>query len=60
MPYFSIPPLGWGAGWAAGNVFRFNTDGANAPVWVVRCIAPSNAFVGQDAMTLAVRGDIDA
>lgn len=59
-PYFTIPSAGWGSGWATGNVYRFNTDGANAPAWVVRSIAPSDPFVGQDKITVAVRGDIDA
>lgn len=59
-PYFTIPAAGWGAGWAAGNVYRFNTSGANAPVWVIRSIAPSDPFVGQDSMTLAIRGNVNA
>lgn len=59
-PYFTIPAAGWGAGWAAGNVYRFNTDGANAPVWLIRSVAPSDPFVGQDSMTLAIRGSVDA
>lgn len=59
-PYFTINHLGWGAGWATGNVLRFNTDGANNPLWVVRSIAPSDPFVGQDKITIAARGDIDA
>lgn len=59
-PYFTIPAAGWGSGWAAGNVYRFNTDGANAPVWLIRSIAPSDPFVGQDSMTVAIRGNVDA
>lgn len=59
-PYFTIPSTGWGSGWAAGNVYRFNTDGANAPVWLIRSIAPSDPFVGQDSMTVAIRGNVDA
>lgn len=60
QPYFSIPAAGWGAGWAAGNVFRFNTDGANAPIWLIRSIAPSDPFVGQDKLTVALRGNVNA
>ncbi len=40
-PYFTIPLAGWSLGWAAGNVERFNTAGANAPIWLARCVAPS-------------------
>lgn len=40
QPYFTIPSAGWGTGWAAGNVLRFNTVGARAPFWAARCISP--------------------
>lgn len=59
-PYFSIPAAGWGVGWAAGNVFRFNTEGANAPVWAVRVVSPSAPSSGPDSLTLGIRGDVDA
>lgn len=59
-PYFTLPSAGWGAGWAAGNVFRFNTDGANAPVWLIRSIAPSDPYSGQDKFTVALRGNVNA
>ena len=36
VPYFSLPVLGFGGGWAAGNVIRFNTEAANYPAWVAR------------------------
>jgi hypothetical protein len=57
-PYFSIPSTGWGTGWGVGNVFRFNTDGANYPMWVARTVAPSVAG-GSDGVTLEVRGDVN-
>lgn len=60
VPYFTLRATGWGSGWSAGNVLRFNTDGATAPFWIVRSIVPSDPFVGQDKITVAVRGDIDA
>lgn len=28
VPYFRLPALGWGNGWATGNVLRFNTIGS--------------------------------
>lgn len=59
-PFFSIPAAGWGGGWAAGNVYRFNTTGANAPVWLIRSIAPSAPYGLQDSMSLAIRGNVDA
>jgi hypothetical protein len=59
-PYFSIPSTGWGTGWATGNVYRFNTDGANAPVWLIRSTAPSDPFVGQDKFSVALRGSVNA
>ena len=59
-PYFTIPAAGWGAGWATGNVLRFNTAAANYPVWIARCIQQSDAAVGSDKFCIQIRGDIDA
>ncbi len=60
VPYFTIPVLGWGSGWAAGNVLRFNTKAANFPLWVARTTLQSPAAApGTDQMTLSIRGDID-
>lgn len=59
-PYFTIEAAGWGTGWATGNVLRFNTTGASAPFWTIRSIQPSEAFVGQDKLAVALRGSIDA
>lgn len=58
-PYFTLAPEGWGLGWSNGNVLRFNTRGANAPVWAIRVIQPSAVTTGSDSMTLAARGDIN-
>lgn len=58
-PYFHIPALGWGSGWAAGNVLRINTVGAMYPVWVVRTVQQGPATVLDDAFTLLIRGDVD-
>lgn len=57
-PYFTLRSLGWGAGWSAGNVFRFNTQGANVPIWVGRCVAPSVPS-GDDSVTLQLRGYVN-
>lgn len=59
QPYFTIPALGWGSGWALGNVLRFNTVGSIYPVWVVRTILQGPETVDQDTFTLLIRGDVD-
>jgi hypothetical protein len=60
VPYFTLQPAGWGLGWAAGNVLRFNTTGANFPLWVARTVRQSPAAPpGSDQINISVRGDID-
>lgn len=60
VPYFTLQPAGWGSGWAAGNCLRFNTRGANFPLWIARTVRQSpSAPPGTDQMTISVRGDID-
>lgn len=59
VPYFRIDPLGWGAGWGIGNVVRFNTIGAQFPVWVVRTVQQGPETVPDDQFTLLIRGDVD-
>ncbi len=58
-PYFKVPALGWGIGWAAGNMLRFNTVGAMTPVWVVRTIQQGPNTGIQHSFTLLSRGDVD-
>lgn len=60
VPYFTIPALGWGAGWVAGNVMRINTVGAMFPVWVVRTVQQGPETVTDDSFTLLIRGDVNA
>jgi hypothetical protein len=59
VPYFNIPALGWGSGWATGNVLRFNTVGAMFPVWVVRTVQQGPETVPDDSFVLLIRGDVD-
>lgn len=59
MPYFTIRAIGWGSGWSAGNVLRFNTVGACYPIWVVRTIQQGPATAADDQFTLLIRGDVD-
>jgi hypothetical protein len=59
VPYFTIPAAGFGAGWAVGNIIRFNTVAAGAPVWVVMTVQQGAATVERDAWELLGRGDVD-
>jgi hypothetical protein len=59
QPYFTIPATGWGAGWAIGDVLRFNTIGANFPLWIARSIQQSPGSSGSDKFCIQIRGDID-
>jgi hypothetical protein len=56
-PYFSIDYRGWGAGWSAGNVLRFNTIAANFPLWLARTTLQSDPTVYTDNFKLQIRGD---
>lgn len=58
-PYFVIPQEGWGTGWVSNNVLRFNTFGAYAPLWVIRCVQGGDAVVTQDQGRVELRGDAD-
>lgn len=58
-PYFTIKKEGWGAGWAAGNAVRFNTDACLGPMWVVRTVLSGRGTVEDDQFDLQVRGDAD-
>lgn len=58
-PYFTIASAGWGAGWATGNVYRFNTDACGAPMWLVRTVLQGPPTLQDDKFTLAFRGDVD-
>ncbi|MFW6344768.1 MAG: hypothetical protein ACOC0M_00330 [Halomonas sp.] len=60
VPYFRIPAGGWGTGWSAGNVVRFNTIGAAFPVWIVRTVLQSEAVGDSDVFRLQVRGNVNA
>ena len=55
--YFSIRAEGWGTGWSAGNVLRFNTHGANHPVWMARTVLAGETAIEEDQFVLQIRGD---
>lgn len=58
-PYFTLLATGWGSGWSAGNVLRFNTFGANVPTWIIEAIAQGPAASTDYNFCLEIRGDID-
>ncbi|NWK73794.1 hypothetical protein HYG93_05710 [Acinetobacter sp. SwsAc6] len=58
-PYFKIKKEGWGSGWANGNTMRFNSIGANYPIWVIRTVKQSEPTVLSDSFQIILRGDID-
>lgn len=59
VPYFRLNPLGWGSGWATNNVLRFNTQGANFPIWVIRTVLQSVAAQDEDQFELQLRGNVN-
>ncbi|MFB3948532.1 curculin (mannose-binding) lectin protein [Aeromonas veronii bv. sobria] len=59
QPYFRLDRRGWGAGWAAGNVLRFNTYAANYPIWFIRTILQSVAAVDTDRFEAQLRGNVN-
>ena len=58
-PYLEVKALGWGTGWANGNVLRINTVGALAPVWIVRTVQPGPEAGVDYSFDLLTRGDVD-
>ena len=56
---FQLFAEGWGSGWSTGNVIRFNTLAASAPIWVARCIESGQATEQADQFAIQVRGDAD-
>lgn len=60
VPYFTLDYRGWGAGWGAGNVLRFNTVGAAYPVWIARTVLQSEPTVQSDTFRIQIRGNVNA
>ncbi len=59
QPYFTLPNEAWGAGWSAGNCLRFNTKGANMPVWLIQSVGQGEATDPDFDFCIELRGDID-
>lgn len=59
QPYFTIPLEGWGSGWAAGNVVRFNTEAGNHDLWLARTTLSGPVTEPDDQFTIQIRGDAE-
>lgn len=59
FPYFIVRAAGWGAGWAAGNVLRFDTEGCLAPGWICRTVLSGQGTIENDKFNLQIRGDAE-
>jgi len=59
VPYFFLDHLGWGGGWSTGNTLRFNTRGANFPVWFARTTLQGPVSQPNDNFKVQIRGDAD-
>jgi len=59
QPYFTLPLDGWGSGWSAGNVLRFNTDAANHDLWIARTTLSGPVTEPNDQFTIQIRGDAE-
>ena len=58
-PYFTIQASGFSGGWEVGNIIRFNTLGANDPVWIVRSVQPGDTpELTTDRFIAHLQGDI--
>ncbi len=55
--YFFIDADGWGLGWSTGDVFRFNSKGANYPLWFIRTTLQGPPTESTDNYVTEIRGD---
>lgn len=58
-PYFTLRALGWGSGWAAGNVLFLHTVGAITPFACIRTVQMGPAAGIDYQFELLGRGDVD-
>jgi hypothetical protein len=56
-PYFTITAAGWGSGWSALNVLRFNTVSATRPIWAARVTLPAEIDVDNDSVRINAYGN---
>lgn len=59
QPYFVLKSAGWGSGWSAGNVLRFDTEAAIGELWMSRTVLPGPSEAKDDQYRLQVRADAD-
>ena len=59
VPYFTLRKEGWGGGWSTGNTLRFNTRGANYPLWFCRTTLQGPVEAPSDHFKIQIRGDAD-
>jgi len=62
FPYFTISKEAFGGGWTSGNVIRFNTNPAHAPIWCIQSVTQGAAAnTDADAMRwcLSTRGGVE-
>jgi hypothetical protein len=57
FPYFTLYKAGFGGGWATGNQIRFNTIGAQQPLWLMRAISGGSGWDQPDSIYIEFRGD---
>ena len=58
-PYFTLRALGWGTGWAAGNVLFVHTVGAIYPFACIRTVQMGEPSGTDYSFELLLRGDVD-
>lgn len=56
-PYFTIAAAGWGSGWAAQNVLRFNTISATRPIWAARVTLQGEITEESDSARIQAYGN---
>lgn len=54
-PYITLFSAGFGSGWAAGNVLRFNTAAASHPFWVNRTVKQGQSTIIDDSFQIQAR-----
>lgn len=58
-PFFTLPATGWGGGWSAGNQLLIELEGAQKPLWLLRCIQMSPNTLDSASFEIANRGHVD-
>lgn len=56
-PYFIMNRNGFGSGWVANNVVRFNTDSGDNNMWVIRTVQSGALNELTDNVEIEIRGD---